>query len=149
VLLEASALLHDIGVVVNNSGHHKHSHYLIRSSEIVGLTEEERELVALVARYHRRAPPARDQPDYAALKRKDRLLIERLAALLRIADALDRQHSGLLRTVEVAVRDDSVELRPSLVPGQSSPLLLEQRALDDKGGLFADLFGRPVRLVPP
>lgn len=149
VLLEASALLHDIGVVVNNSGHHKHSHYLIRGSEIVGLTEEERDLVALVARYHRRAPPGREQTDYAALKRKDRLLVERLAALLRISDALDRQHSGLLRSVEVVVCSDHVELRTSLLPGQSSPLILEQRALEDKGGLFADLFGRPIRLVTP
>lgn len=149
VLLEAAALLHDIGVVVQNSGHHKHSHYLIRNSEIVGLTEEERELVALVARHHRRAPPGRDLADIAALKRRERSLVERLAALLRVADALDRQHSALVQSVTTTIADDRVELRPTLAPGQSSPLLLEQRGLEEKGDLFAELFGRRVRLIAP
>ena len=60
VLLEAAALLHDIGVAVNNDGHHKHSQYLIESSDIVGLADDERRFVALLARYHRRSPPNRE-----------------------------------------------------------------------------------------
>jgi exopolyphosphatase/guanosine-5'-triphosphate,3'-diphosphate pyrophosphatase len=149
VLLEAAALLHDVGVAVSNDGHHKHSHYLIQSSEIVGLTDEERQLVALLARYHRKAPPARDHEEFMALRRRDRSLLERLAAILRIADALDRQHASVVRGVTVKIRQESVELWPILSGDPRTRLTLEVKAVDEKGTLFAQLFGRPPRLVVP
>lgn len=149
VLLEAAALLHDIGVAVNNDGHHKHSHYLIAASEIVGLTDEERSLVALLSRYHRKAAPSREHEDFAALRRKDRALVERLAAILRVADALDRQHAAAIQSLQVKIREDAVELRPILGPQQQSRLTLERRAVEEKGALFAQVFGKPVHLLPP
>jgi exopolyphosphatase/guanosine-5'-triphosphate,3'-diphosphate pyrophosphatase len=146
VLLEAAALLHDVGAAVNNDGHHKHSQYLIQSSELVGLTEEEKEIVALLARYHRKAPPGRDHEEFMSLRRRDRSLLERLAAILRIADALDRQHAGVVRGISVQVSDDRLDLRPVLNDPQSR-LTLEARAVSEKGALFAQLFGRTPRLV--
>lgn len=149
VLLEAAALLHDIGVAVNNDGHHKHSHYLIAASELVGLSDEERQLVALLARYHRKAAPSREHEDFASLRRKDRALVERLAAILRVADALDRQHTGAIRAVQVKIDEDCVQIRPILSAQPTSSLTLERRAVDEKGQLFAQVFGRPLRLLAP
>jgi exopolyphosphatase/guanosine-5'-triphosphate,3'-diphosphate pyrophosphatase len=149
VLLEAAALLHDVGVAVNNDGHHKHSQYLIHSSELVGLADEERLLVAMIARYHRKAPPGRDHEEFMTLRRRDRTLVERLAALLRLADALDRQHAGVVRGVSVKIREDRVELRPMLAANEPTRLTLEAKAVEEKGAMFAQLFGRPPRLVPP
>lgn len=147
VLLEAAALLHDVGVTVNNDGHHKHSQYLISSSELVGLTDEERQLVGLLARYHRKAPPARDHEEFMALRRRDRSLVERLAAILRLADALDRQHAGVVKGVTVEVREASLELRPTVSGDALTRLTLEAKAVEEKGALFTQLFGRTPRLV--
>lgn len=149
VLLEAAALLHDVGVAINNDGHHKHSQYLIESTELVGLTEEERHLVALLARYHRKGPPSRDHEEFATLRRKERTQIERLTALLRLADALDRQHAGVVADVEVRLLPDAVELRPVLAGDPRTRLTLEAKAVAEKGALFAQLFGRAPRLAPP
>ncbi len=147
VFLEAGALLHDVGVAVNNDGHHKHSQYLIQSSELVGLTDEEKLIVALLARYHRKAPPNRDHEEFGRLRRKERSQVERLAAILRLADALDRQHAGVIRGVHVAVRDNQLELLPTLHGDPQTHLTLEARAIAEKGALFAQLFGRQPRLV--
>jgi exopolyphosphatase/guanosine-5'-triphosphate,3'-diphosphate pyrophosphatase len=147
VLLEAGALLHDVGVAVNNDGHHKHSQYLIASSELVGLTDEERQLVALLARYHRKAPPGRDHEEFMGLRRRERSLLERLAAILRLADALDRQHAGVVKGIAVEVRDDGVDLTPTVSGDPRSRLTLEAKAVEEKGSLFAQLFGRAPRLV--
>lgn len=149
VLLEAGALLHDVGVAVNNDGHHKHSQYLIRSSELVGLSDEERQIVALLARYHRKGPPTRDHEEFMALRRRDRSLLERLAAILRIADALDRQHANAVRGVTVKIEEDTVELRPILNGDPRTRLTLEAKAVEEKGSLFAQLFGRAPHLVVP
>ncbi|MEC8652160.1 MAG: HD domain-containing protein, partial [Planctomycetota bacterium] len=149
VLLEAAALLHDIGAAINIDGHHKHSQYLIESTEIVGLGSYERHLVAIVARYHRKAAPSRDHDDFMALRRRDRSMIERLAALLRLADALDRQHAGVIRSVEVSIQDQQLSLLPTLTPDDSTRLTLEATAVTHKGALFNNLFGlTPVLLAP-
>lgn len=147
VLLEAAALLHDVGVAVNNDGHHKHSQYLIESSDLVGLTHEERHVVALIARFHRKAPPTRDHEEYMALRRRDRTVVERLAALLRLADALDRQHAQVVRGIDVHITADGVELRPRLADATKTRLTLEARAIAAKGAMFAQLFGRVPRLL--
>jgi len=149
VLLEAAALLHDLGVAVNNDGHHKHSQYLIQASDLVGLSDEERQIVALLARYHRKSSPSREHEEFAALRRRERSLVERLTAILRLADALDRQHAGLVRSVVVKIREDQVELQPILAAGQLSRLTLERKAVEEKGLLFAQLFGKPLRLFTP
>jgi len=149
VLLDAAALLHDVGIAVNNDGHHKHTQYLIEASDLVGLSEEERHLVALVARYHRKAPPSRDHHDFAALRRRDRVLVEKLAAILRLADALDRQHANIVSDVAVKITGSTVELHPTLGSDPKSRLFLEARTLEQKGALFAALYDRQVVLITP
>lgn len=148
VLLEAAAMLHDIGAFVSASGHHKHSYYLIRASDLVGLAADERELVGLVARYHRRSHPRRAHPGFAELPREDRDVVIRLAALLRLADALDREHQAKVARVEVKLGKRALEL--TLVPEhkQDRELALERWAVRRKGTLFTEAFGLPVEVTP-
>ncbi|HKR02161.1 MAG TPA: Ppx/GppA phosphatase family protein [Pyrinomonadaceae bacterium] len=93
-LLSAAALLHDVGYHIAHDAHHRHSLYLIKHSELTGFSEAEREVIANVARYHRRALPKERHPDYAALGYQDRETVWRLGGILRLADALDRGHDN-------------------------------------------------------
>jgi exopolyphosphatase/guanosine-5'-triphosphate,3'-diphosphate pyrophosphatase len=95
-LLEAAALLHDVGQLISYRNRHLHSHNLIMHAERLGLSARERPLVALVARYHRKESPSRKHPDYARLSRADRRIVKRLAAMLRIADGLDRGYTSVV-----------------------------------------------------
>jgi len=141
-VLLAAAVLHDIGQQISYRWHHKHAHYLISHTELPGLSVEEVELVANVARYHRRADPSTDHEPYAALEKPDRKRVKKLAALLRLADALDREHMQKVAHVEVeAVGDEEVVLR---IEGQGD-LAIELWALGRKARLFEKVFQREVR----
>lgn len=96
-LLTAAAGLHEVGQIVSQSGHHKHSAYLIRHAGLRGFSPREVELVAQLARYHRRSGPKAAHADHAALPPGDRALVARLAGVLRVADGLDRSHAGQAR----------------------------------------------------
>ena len=148
VLLQAAALLHDLGRSISYESHHKHAQYLIEASAIEGLDHHERHLVAVVARYHRKALPARDHEDFAALRGRDQTLVEQLAALLRLADALDWQHAQVVGDVAATVRDQEFELRASLA-APNTQLRLEAEAITSKGDLFEQVFGYKPRLVTP
>ena len=111
VLLAAAALLHDAGYHIAADGHHKHALYLVKHSELTGFSEAERDVIANAARYHRGAPPREKHVDYAALNQQDRQTVCRLAAILRVADALDRSHDSRVREVSVARDGRVVHLR--------------------------------------
>jgi exopolyphosphatase/guanosine-5'-triphosphate,3'-diphosphate pyrophosphatase len=110
-LLSAAALLHDAGYHIAHESHHKHSLYLIKHSEVTGFSEGERNVIANVARYHRGAPPKERHPDYAALNASDRETVSRLAAILRVADALDRSHDNRVRDLRCAHEGGFVHLQ--------------------------------------
>lgn len=140
-LLCAAAILHDIGAFISNNSHHKHSMYLILNSEIFGLTSQDNTLTALVARYHRRALPGRNHPEYQALPRDSRLVVSKLAAILRIADALDRSHLRQLHKVSFSREGDQFIITAHDV----DDVTLERLALGEKGDLFESIFGlQPV-----
>lgn len=100
-LLEAAALLHDIGYFISYNSHHKHSHHLIRHAELFGFSPREREMVALIARYHRKSLPKKKHAEYERLEVKDQQIVSRLGGILRLADGLDRRRSGLVEVVEL------------------------------------------------
>ena len=102
-LLYAAALLHDVGVVVDYDRHHKHSYDLIVKSRMTLFTRRELELIANIARYHRRAEPSANHTAFAHLSDDDRRLVAHLAGVLRIADGLDRLHTQNVRAVIVRV----------------------------------------------
>ncbi len=107
VILFVAALLHEIGMIVNTRSNHKHALYLIRNSELFGLSEEEMLLVGLVARYHRRASPQPSHEGYGTLSQEQRVVVSKLAAMVRLAIALDDTRSGRVREIECLTRRTS------------------------------------------
>ena len=142
VLLEMSAILHDIGMAIRASGHHKHGHYIVSNSEIFGLTARDQAIVANVVRYHRRALPSPSHQSYMALARADRLVVTKLAALLRVADALDRSHQARVRDLKVETGPDEA----IIYCDYGGNLALKTLALERKADLFQEALGRRVRL---
>lgn len=109
--LEVASLLHDIGHAVNHQRHHKHSHYLIQNSDIAGLAERERSLVAAVARFHRRSKPEVSHEVMQPFSPSEVSVIRRCATLLRVADALDRSHRQPVSRLVTAVRGSGVTVK--------------------------------------
>lgn len=136
-LLWAAAMLHNCGHYVGHSGHHKHSYYLIRHGELLGFTETEIELIANLARYHRRSAPKKKHENYRNLPSKNhRQIVNQLSALLRLAVALDRRQMGAINQVRCEYRPEQ-ELHLRLLPSQPhDDCALELWSLDYKKGVF-------------
>lgn len=142
VLLEIAALLHDVGYFINSSEHHKHSAYIIRCSNFVGLTEQQRELVALIARYHRGAPPSPKEGDFGALSKVDRKTVATLAAIVRLVEELDREHLQRVSRVVVSKRSDAYIVR---LPSRSK-LMVERVGVEATKRPLEKCLGRPIVL---
>lgn len=104
-LLEAAALLHDVGYFISYNSHHKHSYHLIRHAELFGFSPEEREIMALIARYHRKALPKKKHAEYEHLEAKNQQIVSRLGGILRLSDGLDRRRSGAVEVVALKRSD--------------------------------------------
>jgi exopolyphosphatase/guanosine-5'-triphosphate,3'-diphosphate pyrophosphatase len=142
LLLRVAALLHEAGAFISIPAHHKHSYYLISHSEIFGLDREQIEIVAQIARYHRRSPPKPSHVEYVSLAREARVVVNKLAAILRVADALSRGHLYQARDLRFERQGDDLIIQ---VVGADN-LTLERRAIDFKGDLFEDIYGMRIRL---
>ncbi len=145
VLLLAASLLHDIGDFVRYEGHHKHSHYIIAHSDIMGLAPEEREVVANVARYHRKSPPSIEHENFRALSREARVKVKMMASILRLADALDREHRQVVNRVSARVEGGILWLD---VEGQEGRAL-EEWTVRAKSGMLKEALGLEVRFSEP
>jgi len=141
-ILTVAALLHESGQFVSNRSFHKHSMYIISNSKIFGLSPVDTQLVALVARYHRRAHPKPSHEGYSLLDRDTRIAVSRAAAILRVAVCLDHSHSQRIQSIECRLTDDQLIL---LLPGVQD-VSLEQLELKQRGQLFEEVFGRRVLL---
>ncbi|NEO68551.1 Ppx/GppA phosphatase family protein [Moorena sp. SIO3H5] len=145
-LLWAAAILHNCGVYISHSAHHKHSYYLIRHAELLGFLEPEIEIIANLARYHRKSPPKKKHENYNNLANQEhRLLVSQLSALLRLAIALDRRQIGAIRQVKSDYRSDDKALHLYLVPAfANDDCALELWNLDYKKSVFEEEFGVKV-----
>ncbi len=142
-LLEAAGLLHDVGQLVSYPKHHKHSYSLITHAERLGLSPRDRELVALVSRYHRRTGPRKRHPEFAALPPEDQAIVRRLSGILRVADGLDRGHSAAVETV--TSRLDAKALTLSVTPAaKGTDLGLECWGASRKADVLAKLLQRDI-----
>jgi exopolyphosphatase/guanosine-5'-triphosphate,3'-diphosphate pyrophosphatase len=110
-LLEAAAILHDIGYFINYSSHHKHSYHLIAHADLFGFTPRERELIANIARYHRKSLPKKKHEAFMRLTPVDRQLVEKLAGILRLADGLDRSRTGVIEIIDAILSPSRLLLR--------------------------------------
>ncbi len=144
-LLEYAALLHDIGHSVDHDRHQRHSYYLIKNSELLGLDPEEIEVIALVARGHRKQVPKPSAPELAGVTPEKRKLVRGLAALLRVADALDRTHFGVVKSVDVGKAAGKIVLH---VDAGAENGELELWAAERRVDLLSRLLERPVVLRP-
>ncbi|HEV8661116.1 MAG TPA: Ppx/GppA phosphatase family protein [Thermoanaerobaculia bacterium] len=141
-LLESAALLHEAGMHVSFQGHHKHSYYLISHAGLRGFTGDQVAVIANVARYYRKALPAVDHDNFAQLSPAQRETVCKLAAILRVADALDRRRHGAVRDVAVDAGENVVSFRLRLrADGR-----VEIDAAQKRAKYFAKVFGRAVEL---
>ncbi len=146
-LLWTAAILHDCGLFVSHSSYHKHSYYLIRNGELLGFAEVEVELIANIARYHRRNPPKKKHESYNNLPGKQhRQLVNQLSAILRLAVALDRRQLGAIRELRCEYRPEVQELHLWLIPSfPGDDCALELWSLNYERPVFEAEFG--IKLV--
>ncbi len=142
-LLYTAALLYETGLFVGLSGYHKHSYYLIMNSELFGLNSLDHQLVAQIARYHRRAAPKPTHEFFARLDRDSRVIVSRLAGLLRVAVALDHTGTQRIRDIDCSIEKQRLVLTVTNLAGDLS---LERMELRQKTSLFEDTFGLGVLL---
>ena len=110
LVLEAASLLHDVGYFINSNDHHKHSGYIITASSIVGIQEDEKRLVAAVARYHRGGMPSLDHREWQNLRPPERHITTLLAGILRIVEELDKEHLRRVSQVKTSISRGAVTL---------------------------------------
>ncbi|MDR3173494.1 MAG: HD domain-containing protein [Treponema sp.] len=142
MMLETAAILHDIGMYIRGSGHHRHGQYIVAHSEIFGLHPEELDMIACVIRYHRGELPSQRDIEYISLQRAERILVLKMASILRVADALDRGHTQRVKNISLERRGETMIIHTGGIPDLS----LEQIGIEQKADLFQDVFGYKVIL---
>ncbi len=142
-LLEAAGLLHNVGLFVSHAAHHQHSDYIIRNSDrLTGYTEREIDIIAQVARYHRRSGPKKSHPYFVSLSRTDRDRVRWLAGILRIAIALDRTRSSVVESVSVEIWSDRLRVLGQVAAGADATV--EAFTANNRCALLGTAAGRDV-----
>src|SRR5881396_3043297 len=141
--LEYAAILHDIGYLINSRQHHKHTYYVIKNSDLAGFTVDEIELIANVARYHRRALPEDDHRNLKDLDAKHRETLTVLGGILRLADALDRSHFGVIQSMRCTATPEALDINLTATDDAA----LELWAARDRKELLAQGLNRAIRLT--
>ncbi len=142
-LLQVGALLHDVGLVRGEDGHHKSSRDMILEDRLLPLSDRERVVAALVARYHRKALPKDEHKHFAFLPDHHKVMVERLGAFARLADALDRSHRGMVRGLETRIGKNAV----TVVLRATGPVDAELECGRIKSDLFERAYGKKLDLV--
>jgi exopolyphosphatase / guanosine-5'-triphosphate,3'-diphosphate pyrophosphatase len=142
-MLESAALLHDVGYFVSYSGHHKHTYHLVRHADLFGFTPREREIIAHIARYHRKSLPKRKHESFIRLAPADRLLVKRLGGILRLADGLDRRRNSLVSSLDCYLSRSTFTIR---VTG-TNDISVELFGGKAKGDLFEAAFNKKLILI--
>lgn len=135
LLLEAAAILHDIGNYINTVQHHRHGQYIISNSEMFGFSRNDSRIMSHVVRFHRKTSTAANYPGFAALGREERILVLKLAAMLRLADGLGRVRSQNLPVLKLEKSEDEIILH------------IRNEGIELRGEMFEEVFGYRVRLV--
>jgi exopolyphosphatase/guanosine-5'-triphosphate,3'-diphosphate pyrophosphatase len=142
-LLEFSALVHDIGAYINVRNRHKHTMYIIQSADLAGFTAREKDMVANIARYHRKSPPEPHHLEFQSLPRSSRVTVSYLAAILRLAYGLDVERTQRIKKVRCVVSGGQL-----LINVDRRQIALERWSVEGKASMFAEVFGLGVTVVP-
>lgn len=137
LLLEVAGILHDIGSYIRASGHHKHGQYIVENSELFGLSVDDIRIVGNVIRYHRKSLPTAAHTDYVSLRREQRMAVVKLAAMLRVADALDRGHSQRIDDITLERSEDDLIIHCH----HAGDISNERYGIDMKADMFEEVFG--------
>jgi len=140
MMLKVAALVHEIGMFVSNSDYNLHGQYIVTNSEIFGLRREELDIIGNVIRYHRGEPPSPMDIDYITLRREERILVLKMASILRVADSLDPGHSQQIKRISVEKKSETVVLHAE----GNRDLPMEFLTEEEKTGLFQDVFGYKI-----
>ena len=143
ILLEVAALLHDIGVFIRYDNHNLHSSYIIKNSEIFGLSRKDISIVSEISKYHKGYLTPQDEESFQMLPRSDRMTIMKLTAILRIADAMDRGHIQKFTDFDIKFTSSTMEIHTK----NSRNTVLEKIALSEKAEMFESVFGYKVILL--
>jgi exopolyphosphatase / guanosine-5'-triphosphate,3'-diphosphate pyrophosphatase len=143
--LEAGALLANVGLVISHTKHHLHSYYVIRNSELTGLSDAEIEIIAQIARYHRKSAPKASHAEFARLSPDDQRLVKTLAGILRVAIGLDRSHDGRVRSIMAQVRRDRLVIEAE--SKRSKEISLELYTANERSDLLEEVLGQRVAIV--
>jgi exopolyphosphatase/guanosine-5'-triphosphate,3'-diphosphate pyrophosphatase len=141
-ILHAAAMLHDVGAFVSYNRHHKHSYYLLYHADLPGYTDRERELIATIARYHRRGVPKEGHEEFQRLTPEERDVVRTLAAILRVADGLDRGHRRHVRSLTARQWGKGVQIDVTAERGSD----LEVWSARQKADLLEEISGGPIRI---
>ena len=142
-LLEAAAYLHDTGHFISDTGHHKHSEYIVRNADLAGFTDHERILIAMLCRYHRKSMPQQRHLEYQTLPPDERRVVLLLIPLLRLADSLDRTNHQLVQSVHV--EESGAALLASIRAHGDSDL--DEWAAERLTDIFQLVYGKPLEVV--
>ena len=142
-LLETAAILHDIGGFIRYDNHNLHSSYIIKNSEIFGLSRKDNTIVSEIAKYHKGNSVPQDEDSFLMLPRSDRMTILKLTAILRIADAMDRGHIQKFSDFSIKIQENSIVIHTKT----TNNTVLEKIALNEKSGMFESVFGYKVILL--
>lgn len=143
--LEAASILHDIGHCISHSQHHKHSYYLIRNSELLGFNDNEIEIIANIARYHRKSSPKQKHEGFERLSSKNRDKVGKLAGILRIADGFDRGHNSVVKNIELEFSGKTLSIYLSTFDDKDSTL--EVWGANMRRELFEESFGIELKII--
>jgi exopolyphosphatase/guanosine-5'-triphosphate,3'-diphosphate pyrophosphatase len=143
LLLQVGSLLHDIGHFINPSQHDRHGYYILRNSSLIGLNDEQMAIIANLVRYHRKAFPSLEDENFKALEHKDRLIVTKLSALLRLADVMDLSHTGRVNAVTLTEKKNTWQLK---LHGKGD-LSLERWNLNKRRALFEEIFGVGLEIM--
>jgi exopolyphosphatase/guanosine-5'-triphosphate,3'-diphosphate pyrophosphatase len=136
-------LLHDVGYHISSDQHHKHSYYIISNAVMPGFTSTESEIIATVARYHRKSHPKRKHTPYTALPERWQYAVRWMAACLRIAEGLDRRWEQRVEAIRVELNSSKIILSITAHKDASIELWGAER----RKALLEEVSGRPVEIV--
>lgn len=142
-ILEAATILHDIGHSISHAQHHRHSYYLIKNSEILGFNNDEIEMIANVARYHRKSHPKVKHVEFNKLPVSNKRKVKMLSGILRIADGLDRGHGSVIKDIEISIRDVTYGIK---ITTDTDPTL-EVWGANMRKELFEESFGYTLTIL--
>lgn len=137
LLLRFATILHDIGKFINSHAHYHHSYRIIKGSNFIGISKEELEIVSNIARYHSNLAPSYTHQSFYQLSEKNRVIIAKLVAIIRIADALDKSHQQKIKHIKIRLQEKEVIITVETTKN----ILLEEWTFETKSEFFKEVFG--------